>query len=286
MRTHKRYKRIRYYIVLGVRVLLLVLVLYMIWCIIAHGNTLESENEDSENNVEVVQDIKPLTVEEQLEKYADKHGFSVTEYPEDLVERAKKNPETLEFVQKYPLMKGTFSTEALAELEKDDRVPLLMQWDERWGYYQYNGNVMGLTGCGPTCLSMVASYLLRDPELTPLFMADYANRNGYAVEGSGTSWSFMSQGARSLGLNPQEVPLDEQIVKRYLQEGHPIICIVGEGIFTDSGHFIVFVNWEDGKIRLNDPNSRKLSETLWEFEEIKDQIKNMWVYLRKKENSF
>ena len=67
-------------------------------------------------------------------------------------------------------------------------------------------------------------------------------------------------------------------IKKHLENGRPIIVNVGEGIFTDNGHYMVFVGWEDEKIRINDPNRRDFSERLWDFEEIQDQIKNMWVY--------
>lgn len=277
MKKRRRRRRMRYYRAIGMRVGILIILLLLMWKVIGHGR--HTEESGILNEIEdLVLETEPLTTEEKLEKTASENGFSVSEYPQDLIDLLERNPETEEFVLNYPLKKDTYSNENLAELNQTEGIPLLMQWDERWGYYQYSGNVLGLTGCGPTSLSMVASYLLNDPELTPIYMADYATRNGYSIEGSGTSWSFMSDGARSLGLNPQEVSLDENAVRKYLENGHPIICIMGEGIFTDGGHFIVFTGWEDGKIKINDPNRREFSERLWAFDEIKDQIKNMWVY--------
>ena len=137
---------------------------------------------------------------------------------------------------------------------------------------------MALTGCGPTCLSMVAVHLLQDAELTPLYIAEYAERKGYYVDGVGSAWALMQEGARDLGLHVQEVSLDKNTVMKYLQQGRPIIASMGPGDFTGTGHFIVFVGVEDGKIQVNDPNRRERSERLWEFDDIKDQIKNMWVY--------
>lgn len=221
---------------------------------------------------------KVLTIEEKMEKTAQENGFAIEEYPLELIELLEKNPETEEYVLNYPLKKGTYSDEDLPASDGTGNIPLLIQWDDRWGYYEYGGNVMGLAGCGPTSLSMVASYLLNDPSLTPIYMADYSTRNGHSIDGGGTAWSLMNEGARALGLNPKEVPLDEAQVKKHLENGRPIIVNVGEGIFTDNGHYMVFVGWEDEKIKINDPNRREYSERLWSFEEIKDQIKNMWVY--------
>lgn len=269
-RKHKRKRRARYYRALAMRIGLLLIVVMIFVMLIRLIRKPKEEEEPVEE--------KPLTVEELLEKTAEENGFSVTEYPEQLIELLKKNPETEEYVLNYPLKKDMYSTEDLTELDGTDEIPLLIQWDERWGYYEYGGNVMGLAGCGPTSLSMVASYLLNDPTLTPIYMADYSTRNGHSIDGGGTAWSLMNEGARGLGLNPKEVPLDENAIRKHLENGRPIICNVGEGIFTDNGHYMVFSGWVDGKIKINDPNRREYSERLWSFEEIQDQIKNMWVY--------
>lgn len=223
-------------------------------------------------------DLRRAQVMDKLEFYAQLNNFSVEEYPEEMIDLLTKNSETENFVLNYPLEKDYYSTEPLDECLNQEEVPLLMQWDSRWGYYEYGDNVMGLTGCGPTCLSMVAIHLLQDSSLTPIFVANYADRNGYYADGVGTAWSFMSQGASGLGLYAQEVGLDENRVMNYLRQGKPIICAMGRGDFTETGHFIVMIGAEDGKIKVNDPNSKERSEKLWDFGDIKYQIKNMWVY--------
>ena len=286
----RRRKRAGRLFILSTVIVIFIILIYSLWLQKVSQNEKNSKHQvsceddisvsDSEKDDE--KDEKESETEEdsitkKLKKYAEKNHFSFNEYPEELVELIEKNTETEEFVLNYPLRKNTFSKEKLTELEEDE-IPLLMQWDSRWGYYKYGDNVMGLTGCGPTCLSMVASYLFQDPELTPIYMADYATRNGYSVSGSGTSWDFMSAGARELGLRVNEVPLMENKIKNYLQQGYPIICILGPGEFTDKGHFIVLTGVENDKIRLNDPNSRERSKRLWEYEELKNQIRNIWVY--------
>lgn len=215
---------------------------------------------------------------EKLETFALEHNFSVDEYPVEMMELLEKNPETEEFVLNYPLQKGNYSQDSLNTYLNDVQVPLFLQWDSRWGYYEYGDKPMGITGCGPTCLSMVALHLLQNPQMTPVYMADFAQQNGFYVEGTGTAWTFMSQGATELGLYAQEVSLDEELVLYHLSQGRPIICAMGPGDFTDQGHFIVFVGMKDGKIIVNDPNSKVRSGQLWNFEDIKYQIKNMWAY--------
>ena len=52
---------------------------------------------------------------------------------------------------------------------------------------------------------------------------------------------------------------------------------MGPGDFTTTGHFIVLTGTKNGMICINDPNSVKNSEKLWDYEQIKGQIKNIWV---------
>lgn len=216
--------------------------------------------------------------EHMIERFAEKNGLSLDDYPESLIDLLERNPETEDFVLSYPLLKDSNDEIDMSEFENSSDVPLFMQWDKRWGYRQYGNDVMGITGCGPTCLSMVAVYLLQDTTYDPAYMADFSVDNGHCVVGNGTAWTLMSEGATQLGLDVTEIPLVEQRIIDNLEVGNPIICIMGPGDFTSTGHFIVMTGYEDGLIRVNDPNSKENSEKLWEYEEIKDQIRNLWVY--------
>lgn len=213
-----------------------------------------------------------------IERFAKKHGLTLDDYPQDLIELYERNPETKEFVCEYPLKKDEEPEIDLSEYCDTDSVPLFMQWDERWGYRRYSGNVMGLTGCGPTCLSMVSVFLSGDTSMSPAKMAEFAEENGYAVEGSGTAWALFSEGGQKLGFDVTEIPLDESRIRENLEAGNPIVVSLGPGDFTTEGHFVVLTGYEDGKIRVNDPNSRKNSKKLWEFERLSGQIKALWVF--------
>lgn len=212
-----------------------------------------------------------------LENFAEENNLDLHEWPEDLLEAAQNNPEMEDFALNYPLKRDSHPEIDLSQYKNADTVPLLSQWDERWGYTEYAGNIMGLSGCGPTCLSMVSMFLLNDTSYTPQYIAKFSEENGYGVPGSGSSWTLISEGGRKLGLDVVEIPLDKQRIVRNLEVGNPIICVMGPGDFTTTGHFIVFVGYEDGKIKVNDPNSKTRSETLWDYEQIKNQIKNLWV---------
>lgn len=199
------------------------------------------------------------------------------EYPPELLKSLCNNPEMLEFVQGYLTSDGSV-TGGLTEEEIRENIPLLIQWDKRWGYASYGDSNIGLSGCAPTCLSMVITGLTKDKTATPYAVADYAMKEGYYMEGSGTAWSLMTDGAGAFGIEGRELPLDKNTVYLELEAGHPIICSVRPGDFTTEGHFIVLAEIRDGKIAVNDPNSRGRSSVLWEYDILEPQIKNLWAF--------
>lgn len=212
-----------------------------------------------------------------IDVYAEAHGLCRSDWPEEMIALLERNPDAAEFVLNYPLKKEQSLEADLTGNIGSESTPLFLQWDERWGYTIYGSNVMGLTGCGPTCLSMVLVQLLQDAMYTPRYVADFAEKNNYYVDGSGSKWTLISEGGETLGLDVEELPLDENCMKKVLEFGNPIICIMGPGDFTTAGHFIVLCGIEDGKFLVNDPNSTTNSGRLWSYEEISGQIKNLWV---------
>jgi hypothetical protein len=200
------------------------------------------------------------------------------EYTEDLIALAQKNSEALDYVYQYPQLKDETPDIDLTAQAESDQVPLLLQWDTRWGYQEYGTGLIGYTGCGPTCLSMVALYLTGNPDYTPAYVADYALNAGYYVAGSGTAWSLMSEGCEEFGLSAKEIALDEGVMAAALNAGKPIICSMGPGDFTDNGHFIVLTGYTGDAFTINDPNSPQRSSQVWTFDQLKGQIRNLWAY--------
>ena len=209
-----------------------------------------------------------------VKKYSEEMGIAYSEYPESLIELLERNPETEEFVLNYPFREeGELE---LSEYDLSEGVPLFMQWDQRWGYIRYGSDVVGITRCGPVCLSMAALYVTDDPAMSPDQILRFALENNYYVSGSGSSWTLISEGGVKLGLSVKELPLVKGLIDKSLEEGKPVICAMRAGDFTTSGHYIVLAGIEDGKYRVNDPNSYANSEKLWSYEQIEGQIRNLW----------
>lgn len=214
--------------------------------------------------------------EHEIKAYAEDMGISYGEYPQRIIELYEHNPETRSFVLNYPFReKAEVDLSAYAGSET---VPLFLQWDPMWGYEDYGSSCIAVTGCGPTCLAMVGYYLTGDPNMTPHQIARFSEENGYYERGYGSSWTLISEGSGKLGLTATELPLvKSKLVKALVEEKTPIILALGEGDFTSTGHYIVLTDVVDGQFAVNDPNSKENSQKLWSYEQLEDQIRNIWA---------
>lgn len=203
-------------------------------------------------------------------------------YPDDMLKALANNPELADFVAGYPGGKEDVPS-GLTEAEKAQDFPLLLQWDPRWGYQSYgsDGNI-GLSGCGPTCLSMILYYLTGNDECMPDKLADYAMENGYYVEGTGTAWALMEDVPKLYDIYVTKPEITERALKSELDQGNILICAMREGDFTASGHFIVIYGYDEKGFQVNDSNCVARSLKRWEFSDIKNQIKMCWSYSKHK----
>lgn len=237
------------------------------------GTVLEGETGDDESG-QSGGFILPTEEEQKLQAILN----APDQYPQALRELAEKNPEAIDFVYQYPQLHDQTPEIDLSAEAAAGTVPLLLQWDSRWGYQSYGSGLIGYTGCGPTCLSMVALCLTGNASYDPLTVARYAQQAGYYVEGTGTSWELMSDGCAHFGLAAEELPLDEGRMASALAAGMPLICAMGPGDFTDNGHFIVVTGYDGAGFSIRDPNSPQRSARTWSFEELSGQIRNLWAF--------
>ena len=199
-----------------------------------------------------------------------------SQYPKELLAALANNPEMADFVSGYPDQSGM--TGGITASEKEQEFPLFLQWDRRWGYESYGDSCIGLAGCGPTCLSMVLFYLTKDETYTPDKIAAYSVENGYYVEGTGTSWVLMEDIAKLYGIKVNSISSSANNMRAVLDNGGIIICAMGKGDFTVSGHYIVIYGYDNEGFMINDPNCVARSGSRWTFSEIEKQIKSIWAY--------
>ena len=213
-------------------------------------------------------------------KQEDVEELEEDQIPESLIELAESNPEAIDFVRDYPkLGKKEKKINIKRDVRESEGIPLFLQWDKRWGYREYGGDFLAVTGCGPTCLSMVRCGLGKDTKWNPYEVAKMSDENGFYVEGQGSSWELMTSGAAMIGLSSSEVVFDKDHISSLLLEGTPIICAMRPGDFTTTGHFIVLIAMdEDGSVWIHDPNSISRSNRSWTLDELMPQIRNLWSF--------
>ena len=205
-------------------------------------------------------------------------GRNSSLYPENMLTALANNPEMADFAAGY-LERDKVAAGELTEEEKRQDFPLFLQWDPRWGYASYGiDSNIGLSGCGPTCMSMVLYYLTRDETLTPDRIANHAMENGYYVEGTGTAWALMQDMPGLYGVRVSEPEVSEFGFRNALSKGRVLICAMGAGDFTAAGHFIVIYGYDQDGFMVNDSNCVSRSKKRWTFDEIRGQIKMVWAY--------
>ncbi len=182
----------------------------------------------------------------------------------------------LGFVDNYPQEEG----QSYDEEVEVGTVPLLLQWDARWGYTQYCSESFAAAGCGPTSFAMVYMGITGDTSLTPYDMGVYATEHGYAVDYQGTiGAAFFSDISAELGLSCISFSPDASALEWYLNNGYVVICNVGPGDFTTSGHFIVVTGMNDeGELIINDPYSTVRSAQTWDVDRVMNQSRTLFAF--------
>ena len=142
------------------------------------------------------------------------------------------------------------------EIERSE-MPLYNQKDYPHVPYGKYGTI-STHGCGPTCLAMVATYLLDE-----VYMPDQiGNMFGEYNYPSGSAWSLFRDSAEVLGLDLELETSDFSEVRKALANGQVVVSLQKSGYFTDGGHYIVLKGLnQDDKILVNDPYGGNYTRT-------------------------
>lgn len=179
----------------------------------------------------------------------------------------------LSFIQDY--------TEGTGEIEYPNtgmNIPRYFQTDYKTT--PYGDGMISSTGCAPTSLAMVISYLTKTT-VSPVTIVQFTG-NKYYVSGQGSSWSIFGACASHWGLSSQSLGKDMQGVINALKSGKPVIASMGPGTFTKGGHIIVIRGvTEDGYFLINDPNKAnytKYGTDKFSCNTVFSEAKNFWCF--------
>lgn len=223
---------------------------------------------------EVLQKLNSLVADERYEKIVS----NMDDYPEPLLKNLANNPEMISFVANYKSLKTNPSKGSISQEELNEKCPLFLQWDERWGAISYGDESnIAVSGCGPSALAMVIVGLTHNQDATPDALASFAMKKGYYMSGTGTKWSLMTEGAAEYGLSSKIIDTNQTQMEQNLDKGGFLICSMGKGDFTLAGHFIVIYDYDQDGFKLNDPFCIYRSKQSWTYDKLKSQIKKIWV---------
>ena len=168
----------------------------------------------------------------------------------EIVEENEEKPEDEKLTDNQLLLKlvdELFYTE----------IPLMFQTD--YPDVPYSQGSVATSGCGISCLAMIATYLL-DTEYTPGELGAAYNKK------ASDNTARMEYGIADLGLEAEKTHDWNRLIEA-LEEGHPTIALVGsDSTFTSVGHFLIYYGLtEDGKILVKDPNG-------WNYQ--REELKN------------
>lgn len=160
-------------------------------------------------------------------------------------------------------------------------IPLFKQGGgQPWSNMPYGDGTIATSGCGPTALSMVITYLT-GTTVTPGNVVSWTG-NRYHQAGVGSTWSLFPACAAHWGLQCKNIGKDSQSLVTALSNGQPVIASMGKGTFTKGGHFIVLRGiTADGEILVNDPNDNDQKDHLhkkFPLALITREAKNFWSF--------
>lgn len=208
-----------------------------------------------------------------------------------MLKLAADEPAAIRFIREFPESYPADTENADPSLAVDDSqirgtvfdtgVPHYYQWDPRWGQTVFSSTAFGLTGCGPTCMSMVYQGLTGATDKDPYVMSVIAQQGGYMDQYHGTAHAFYVNEAGTFGLSCESIGVSADNIVSSLQSGHLIIANLVPGHFTTVGHYFVLVGVDsDGKIIINDPYSQVRSMQTWDAELIASESRALYAYSR------
>lgn len=218
-----------------------------------------------------------------LKNYADDNDDAkfildnISEYPESLIKLAANRPRSLNFVRGYIENKNKFDkidSRPEESFKLNRKFPLYILWDKRWGYKEYEDIYCAL-GCGPTTAAMIINGY--GGNVNPLAIMDEMREKKYYIENVGTSWEGIRKILESHGIKSEDLPTVEKKYKNHLDTGNAILINVAPSKFTNIGHYMLIVGYNENGFILNDSNSIEYSQQEIKFDELSNIIRGAWT---------
>ena len=151
------------------------------------------------------------------------------------------------------------------------------QGDKRWGKIVYTscGNkkqTIANSGCGPTSMADIVA-TMKNKDVTPPVLCEFAVRHGYRTRNSGTSWGFFKAIATQYKFSKFVQTKSMATLRAALADGAYAVASMGPGYWTKGGHFICVWKMDDTYVYANDPaSSTRKKQKLAAFEKERKQF--------------
>lgn len=163
-----------------------------------------------------------------------------------------------------------------------------LQYDARWKTkpYRVTGETatIGGSGCGPSSAAMLIESIT-GKTYTPEDACKWSKDHGYKALKAGTYFGYFKPQFAAFDIkcdmlnwtNTYGKPDHEnhKKVEEMLKQGYYFIALMGKGLWTSGGHYIV-VWWQDDKVRINDPASMKDARLNGDIKTFRSQCSYYW----------
>ena len=164
-----------------------------------------------------------------------------------------------------------------------------LQTDPKWSKLPYHvkgeNSTIGGSGCGPSCAAMLIT-TLTGKKFTPEDACEWSVKHGYKALNHGTYYSYFEPQFKAFGIDCKMLNWEKtygkpdhpnhDIVAQKLKEGYYAIALMKKGLWTSGGHFVVLW-WQDGKVRINDPASRKDARLNGDIRRFRSEVQYYWL---------
>jgi len=201
--------------------------------------------------------------------------------PDDDISNEMQSAETLPTVSIFSddgelVNERTVTDQKVMQISEDTvilGITPMYQIDYTRTLFTYRGieKSVASSGCGAVCISMVIDFYRYDIEQTPetIFLWLF---NHKLYRGNGLSMPAMCETLAEFGIQFRKRELGKISTRKALEAGYPIIAFMGDGYFTDSGHYILIYGIDDhNMVSVIDPNSQEKSSVKYRLASILQQ---------------
>lgn len=168
------------------------------------------------------------------------------------------------------------------------------QHDSKWGKENYSTKgekkTISQEGCGPASVAMLLATFV-DKKITPKTCCDWSMAHGGKALNQGTYYSYFAKQFAAYGIECEQLNYKnlqkegftsyaKDIHKKaleYLKKGYYLICCMGPGNWTTSGHFIVWYDVKNNNALVNDPNSFRMAQEQASISKLQREVKYYFV---------